>query len=105
MVTDQVYSSSPLRSVMITGRAVPTTVWSRANRNIASRIAPRISSFWRGSRGELWPSGGLAGGWVGAGRPAPRGDHPPPPRPPAPRRHHAPTTDAANAPAGPDSDP
>src|SRR6478735_7318621 len=33
----------------MTGRAVPTTVWSRANRNRASRIAPRISSLARGS--------------------------------------------------------
>src|SRR5688572_6013034 len=29
------------------GRAVPTTVWSSANRNSARRIARRISSFWR----------------------------------------------------------
>ena len=35
---------------MIPGSAVPTTVWSSANRNIASRIAPRISSLARGDR-------------------------------------------------------
>jgi hypothetical protein len=36
---------------MITGSAVPTTVWSSANRNIARSIAPRISSL---ARGERW---------------------------------------------------
>ena len=33
---------------MMTGRAVPTTVWSSANRNSASRVANRISSLARG---------------------------------------------------------
>src|SRR5437899_1666912 len=37
----------------MTGRAVPTTVWSRANRNIARRIAPRISSFARGLKSPI----------------------------------------------------
>src|SRR6266850_2099448 len=35
---------------MIFGSAVPTTVWSSANRNIARSIAPRISSLARGER-------------------------------------------------------
>ena len=51
-----VYSDAPLRSVLMIGSAVPTTVWSSANRNSESRIASRISSFWRELRFQLWPS-------------------------------------------------
>src|SRR5215472_10335196 len=49
-VTTHEYRLAPLRSVMMRGSAVPTTVWSSEARNIVRRIAPRIASFRRGGR-------------------------------------------------------
>src|SRR6185369_13683505 len=61
----------PWRLLTILGSATPTTVWSRAKRNIASRIAPRISSFSLGDRLRAasadeaeWVMGVLHGDWA-----------------------------------------
>src|SRR5690242_567254 len=53
MVNAHVYRAAPFSFVLMIGSAVPTTVWSSANRNSASRIASRISSFWRWGRAQV----------------------------------------------------
>ena len=66
MVTTHVYSSVlPCRSRVMVGSEVPTIVWSRAERNIPSRIANRICILRRCGRSS---AGSLADPLLGGGR-------------------------------------
>ena len=47
-VVTHVNRSNPPRSEMIRGRAVPTIVWSMADRNMASVTPASVSLIWRG---------------------------------------------------------